>query len=51
MFWEKNEEAFLCYRIKDFFEKLVIVGQSPGKNNNNVWKKKVQGKNCAEGVS
>ena len=33
MFWEKDEEAFLCYRIKDFFKKLLIIGQSSEKNN------------------
>ena len=33
MFWEKDEEEFLCYRIKDFFKKLLIIGQSPEKNN------------------
>ena len=35
MFWEKNKKAFLCYRTKDFFKKLVIIGQS-SENNNNV---------------
>ena len=33
MFWEKDEEEFLCYRIKDFFKKLLIIGQSSEKNN------------------
>ena len=42
MFWEKNEEAFHCYRINNFFKKLLIIGQSSEKNN--VWNK-TQGKN------
>ena len=36
-FWEKNEEAFHCYRINNFFKKLLIIGQSSEKNN--VWNK------------
>ena len=43
MFWGKNEEVFLCYRIKDFFKKLLIIGQSSEKNN--IAGIKAQGKN------
>ena len=43
MFWEKDEEEFLCYRIKDFFKKLLIIGQSSEKNN--IAGIKAQGKN------
>ena len=44
MFGGKNDEAFLCYRIIEFFKKFVIIiGQSFGKNNN-IWNKSL-GKN------
>ena len=38
MFWEKDEEVFLCHRIKDFLKKVLIIGQS-SKKNNYVWNK------------
>ena len=50
MFWEKNKEAFLCYRIKAFFKKLVIIGQS-SENNNNVWSKIILANNIINTIN